>query len=364
MKRFLVLALLGTNLSFAQQAGVKTNIEPVLVKQGSPYYPPLAKAVRVFGQVKLEFVVNNTGDVVSAMAVSGPAMLAPAAVDTVRAWKFQMPKRDSLEDLHLETLIDYRLGGDTLVDPPPVVFESFHRVIITAQTMVVTGGETISCPDFKSLPPLGTNENAAFVELSRALCYVDWANPGATPLMHAASQPSLERVQRLLRDGASAGGADAHGWTPLMYAAVHGDPAVLRVLLAAGADSNQGSLLGNTPMMIAASQGEFHKELIRAGASLNAQNTAGTTTLMILADKAGSREIRAALKSGADATFQDKGSRTALDYLRLAHCNKSLIPASGLEAQSTPDKECPSLDDDGRKSEHLLITAQAGTKTQ
>jgi TonB family protein len=363
VQRLFLFVLLTASLSSGQGPTALDKSEPVLIQQGSPIYPPLAKTARVHGLVKVEFVVNRNGDVVSAMAVSGHPMLAPVAVDAVNAWKFRIQKMDSQEDLHLQTIFDYALGGDSPRNSPPVVFESFHRVTLTTPPMIITGGDTtsIGCPDSKSLPLLGSNENAAFVELSRANCYVKWTNRGATPLMYASSQPDVAKVRQLLRSGASVHDADSHGWTPVMYAAVHGDSVVLRALLAAGADANQSSLLGNTAMMIAASSGDFHQELVRAGAIVNAQNAAGTTTLMILADKAGSRKISAALNAGADATFQDKENRTALDYLHLAHCDRSAIREEPFSQSVPAQNSCTTLDDNSVNTERLLQSAQTAS---
>jgi protein TonB len=47
----------------------------------TPAYPPLARNIRLEGTVKVELVVDKSGHVISAAAVSGPDMLKKAAVD-------------------------------------------------------------------------------------------------------------------------------------------------------------------------------------------------------------------------------------------------------------------------------------------
>ncbi len=358
MKQLLLLVLLCMSLSCVESQSAAINVEPILVDKGSPIYPPLAKTARVTGQVKVEFVVNNAGRVASATAVSGSAMLAPAAVDAVNAWKFRMPKRDSLEDLHLETVFDYRLGGKTPQDLPRVEFDSFHRVTLIALPPVLENYPAQVCPDAKELSLFKSPEMAALAELSRAMCYVEWENPGATSLMHAAAQRDVAKVRVLIHSGARVWDSDVNGWTPLMYAAVHGDSAILRILIAAGADVNQHSLLGNTPTMISAARGDFHNEFVRAAANLNAQNAAGTTTLMILAARAGPDEISAALKAGADVAVQDKENRTALDYLYLANCGKSPIREQPLTQAVPARNPCSALDTNGTKVKQLLQSVQ------
>jgi TonB family protein len=366
MKRFLLLGLLsiGMAAAHAQSAPIQASpaeLEPVLKNPGSPKYPPLAKVARVSGKVKLEFVVNDAGDVASVMVVSGPAMLAPAAVDAVNAWKFQMPKHKPLEDLHLETVFDYVLlvpSPNDSPEPPEAVFDSFHHVTLTAIPPVISDGVVELCPS----KPKGARlpaPDSPFLELSRSPCYGKWANPGATPLMRAAGQTQTAKVKRLLRDGASVFDADANGWTVLMYAAAGNDMDSLQMLHSAGADPNQSSFFGNTPLMVAAARGnyeDFSESLLRAGADLNAQNAAGTTTLMILTAQAATDEISAALKAGADARLRDKEERTALDYLHLADCGKNPIPE--IFGQRQQGGKCGQIDEDSLRSiEDLLNTA-------
>src|SRR5258706_15444471 len=137
MKHFLFFGLLCTSLAAAQLQVVPPNDEPILKNPGSPKYPPLARVARVQGKVILEFVVNHDGDVASVMVVSGPAMLSEVAAYIVNTWKFQMPKSNSLEDLHLETVFDYVLDDGSAGSQPPVVFDSFHHVTFRTEPMMI-----------------------------------------------------------------------------------------------------------------------------------------------------------------------------------------------------------------------------------
>jgi TonB family protein len=58
------------------------------IKRVGPEYPPLAKAANVSGTVVVEITVDETGDVISARAISGHPLLKDAAVDAARQWKF------------------------------------------------------------------------------------------------------------------------------------------------------------------------------------------------------------------------------------------------------------------------------------
>ena len=95
----LKLWVLNFLVALASVAAAQTQSEPVLKTPGQPTYPPLAKQARIQGQVKLEFVVNQNGEPVSVTTISGHPMLAPAAEAAIWAWRFQMPKNESQDDL-------------------------------------------------------------------------------------------------------------------------------------------------------------------------------------------------------------------------------------------------------------------------
>lgn len=58
------------------------------IKRVDPDYPSLAKAANVSGTVQVEITVDETGNVISARAVSGHPLLKAAAVDAARQWQF------------------------------------------------------------------------------------------------------------------------------------------------------------------------------------------------------------------------------------------------------------------------------------
>lgn len=54
-----------------------------------PAYPPLARASRLEGTVIIDAVIDETGHVVEARAVSGPALLFQSALRAVVQWRYQ-----------------------------------------------------------------------------------------------------------------------------------------------------------------------------------------------------------------------------------------------------------------------------------
>jgi len=63
-----------------------------LVYRVAPVYPPLARQARIQGTVILRLVINQLGEVRDTQLVSGHPMLAPAAVEAVKKWRY-MPYR-------------------------------------------------------------------------------------------------------------------------------------------------------------------------------------------------------------------------------------------------------------------------------
>ena len=61
----------------------------MIVRRVQPQYPADAKAARIQGSVVLGVVINKTGDVESVKLINGDPLLAPAAIDAVKQWKYR-----------------------------------------------------------------------------------------------------------------------------------------------------------------------------------------------------------------------------------------------------------------------------------
>jgi TonB family protein len=64
----------------AEERAIKSRVAPV--------YPEIAKRMRISGAVKIEATVDAQGKVTDMKTVTGNHMLAVAAEDAVRQWKF------------------------------------------------------------------------------------------------------------------------------------------------------------------------------------------------------------------------------------------------------------------------------------
>jgi protein TonB len=75
-------------------------------------YPAIAKAARVEGSVVVEAVISKMGTIESLRVVSGPPMLQGAAIDAIRAARYQ-PYRLNGEATEVQTTItvNFRMAG-------------------------------------------------------------------------------------------------------------------------------------------------------------------------------------------------------------------------------------------------------------
>jgi TonB family protein len=72
----------------------------------SPIYPELAKRMHIGGTVLVEATIAPDGKVSEARAVSGNKMLAPAAEDAIRKWKFAPGSGVVVENINIDFEVD------------------------------------------------------------------------------------------------------------------------------------------------------------------------------------------------------------------------------------------------------------------
>jgi TonB family protein len=70
--------------------------------QIAPTYPELARKMNITGTVKLQLTVAPNGTVKYAKVVGGHPVLATAAMDTVKKWKYEPAKDEST------TVVEFR----------------------------------------------------------------------------------------------------------------------------------------------------------------------------------------------------------------------------------------------------------------
>ena len=89
--------------------GVSTGL---LVKKVQPNYPPLARQARIQGTVVLQAEISKGGDIQNLRLISGHPMLAPAAIEAVKQWKYK-PYLLNGEPVEVETQVqvNFTLSG-------------------------------------------------------------------------------------------------------------------------------------------------------------------------------------------------------------------------------------------------------------
>jgi periplasmic protein TonB len=61
----------------------------LLIRKVNPTYPPLARQARIQGTVVLQAQISKDGSIENLQLISGHPMLAPAAIEAVKQWKYK-----------------------------------------------------------------------------------------------------------------------------------------------------------------------------------------------------------------------------------------------------------------------------------
>jgi periplasmic protein TonB len=90
-------------------SGVVTGLK---IRDAKPNYPPLARQARIQGTVVLQALISKTGDIENLQLISGHPMLAPAAIEAVKQWKYK-PYLLNGEPVEVETQVqvNFTLSG-------------------------------------------------------------------------------------------------------------------------------------------------------------------------------------------------------------------------------------------------------------
>jgi protein TonB len=75
-----------------------------------PVYPSLARSQRIFGDVRVDALIDASGRVSAMKVVSGPALLQQAAMDSLRQWKYQPAMLNgNAVPMHLTVTVQFHL---------------------------------------------------------------------------------------------------------------------------------------------------------------------------------------------------------------------------------------------------------------
>ena len=82
----------------AQDADAHRKIRSKVV----PEYPDLAKRINLTGKVKIEATISADGRVTTTTTIGGSPVLASAAVDALKKWRFEPASKDTTEIFEFE----------------------------------------------------------------------------------------------------------------------------------------------------------------------------------------------------------------------------------------------------------------------
>jgi periplasmic protein TonB len=102
-----------TPLAVAHPVRLSKMSEGDLIRKVLPIYPPLARSARIQGTVVLMAMISKTGAIENLRLLSGHPMLAPAAIEAVRQWRYR-PYVLNNEPVEVETQItvNFSLAGN------------------------------------------------------------------------------------------------------------------------------------------------------------------------------------------------------------------------------------------------------------
>src|SRR5215470_16702376 len=84
----------------------------LLIRKVTPNYPPLARQARIQGTVLLQAEISKDGTIQNLQLISGHPMLAPAAIEAVKQWRYR-PYLLNGEPVAVETqvVVNFTLSG-------------------------------------------------------------------------------------------------------------------------------------------------------------------------------------------------------------------------------------------------------------
>ena len=84
----------------------------LIVKKVQPKYPKKARKKRIQGTVVLQVVISKAGDIKTVELVSGDPLLAPAAIDAVKQWKYKpFLLEGNPVEVNTEIRVNFALSG-------------------------------------------------------------------------------------------------------------------------------------------------------------------------------------------------------------------------------------------------------------
>jgi TonB family protein len=338
-----------------------------LLEARPPVYPPLAKAARIEGSVRLMLQVGATGAVVRVVPLSGHPLLIGAAIEAAKQYRYQpfevngapadvdieavitfsrsdrtpspsipFPKVSDINTVVMEYddgRIDIRISGSGLVDfngTSGVIVEGKHQRRIQPQAIqqlleVFRKADFFSLRDDYSVgaTDVGRTTTSIQIDNSRKSIADDWVE--VPPALKAIQDAILavsdqwirgnsDTVRSLLAEARSGTGGREILDEILPRAALYGDTATVRDILDTNVALERLGPYGATALLLAADRGlpDMVDALLKAGANSHAKDGYGRGALIFGAWSGNPEVVRLLLAHGLRGDEKDKYGDTAL----------------------------------------------------
>lgn len=375
--RLLALVMIATSSTIAQtslgppeEVGQLTTIteseaEQHLIERKPPAYPPLAKAARIEGDVRLMLQVSANGTVVRVIPLSGHPLLIPAATQAAKQYHYQpFEMNGTPADVLVDTVvsfslyvrtpsipfpeianinsvvmeynngrIDIHISGSGLVDyngASFVVVEGKHQRRIQPEEVqqlldVFRKADFFSLHDDYSVgaTDVGSTSTSIQVGDSRKTIVDDWVQvPSALKavqdaILHVTDQwikGNGDTVPGLLAEARSLAVRREILSGVLPRAALYSDTPTVRDILASNVDLEHHGPYGATALLLAADRGlpDMVAALLKAGAKPHAKDGDGRGALIFGAGSGNADVLQLLLAAGLKGDEKDKYGDTAL----------------------------------------------------
>lgn len=339
-----------------------------LIQRKPPIYPPLAKAVRIEGVVRLKLSVNSSGVVTQVLEPSGHPFLVRAATEAAQQYRYRpfevagtpsavlveatasfsldpdqpsvpipFPQVTDLASVLIEYgdgFISLQISGNGLVEydgVSGVVIEGKHQRYIKSEDVqqllqAFRGSDFFSLRDDYSVGATDVDQTRTAIQIgnSRKNISDDWVQvPPALKAVQDAilryshsdqwTKGNADTVEGIIAETPSPSARREILSNVLPRAAAYGDVETVRAILAQGVDVERHSVWDGTALIHAAERGlPDMVAALAAGANPRARDEDGRSPLIFGAGSGNAKVVELLIAAGASGSEQDKYGDTAL----------------------------------------------------